>query len=85
MGFYKEVGNVKVEWELNHSRRKWRNFWVTEYVLRVDVRQDWEMVERGPVWLRAGGQGPASNHCRGRGTIQMSLEVKVGLLFFLFK
>lgn len=56
---------MKVEWELVHSRRKWRNFWVKEYVLRVEVRQDMGIVEKGPVWLGTGGHGPSSNHCRG--------------------
>lgn len=31
--------------ELVHSRRKWGNFWVEEYVLTVEVRQALGMLE----------------------------------------
>lgn len=82
MGFHEEVANVKVKWGLIRSRRKWRSFWIKEYVLWVEVRQDLRMVKRGPVCSGSGGQGSASSHCRGKGAIQMSLEVKVGLPFF---
>lgn len=80
--FHEEVRNVQVEQELVHSRRKWRNFWVKEYVLIVEVRQALGMLEGGPEWLGTGGQGPASKHCRGKGARQMGVEIKVRLLSF---